>query len=436
MERSPWIAPMQGADNVNILVVDDQPAKLLSYEVVLEQTGATLIKASSACDAFEALLRSEVALILIDVCMPGLDGFELAALIREHPRFQQISIIFVSAVMKTELHRLRGYELGALDYIPVPVVPELLRAKVNVFLELYRKTRQLKRCNAQLEENVLERTADLRRLNESLEQQIEERTREREAAFAQVLETQQIDAIGQLAGIAHDFSNLLMAVLGSLALLQKRLPEDSECRRLLHNATRGAQRGAALTRCLLAFARRRELTPQSINIRELVSGMEELFKRALGLGIELKCRLPRTLPPVFADTNHLELALLNVALNARAAMPNGGKLTIRASRKAKKDDRTVLPLRPGNYVRIQMVHAGEQTGATTRSRATEALFTPEEGAGLTVVRAIAARCGGVLCIDSRHDAGITLELCLPRADAGQADHRALSLGPSVGSDGP
>jgi DNA-binding response OmpR family regulator len=420
MERSPQIMPVQGPDNVNILVVDDQPAKLLSYEVALGEIGATLIKASSACDAFESLLKNEIALILIDVCMPGIDGFELAALIREHPRFQQIAIIFVSAVMQTELHRLRGYELGALDYIPVPLVPELLRAKVNVFLDLYRKTRQLKRCNARLEDRVFERTADLRRLNESLERQIDERTREREAALAQILETQQMDTIGQLAGIAHDFNNLLMAVEGSLTLLQRHLPEDFECRRLLHNATLGAQRGAALTRCLLAFARRRELTPQSIDIRELLSGMEELLKCALGLGIEFKCRLPRTLPPVFADANHLELALLNVALNARATMPNGGKLTIRASG----------ALRPDNYVRIQIVHAGRQLDAATRTGPAEALFTPDGAGRLTVVRAIAAQCGGVLCIDGTGEKGITVELCLPRADTGQAGHRAVDWGES------
>jgi DNA-binding response OmpR family regulator len=416
MQQTPRIVPMQELENVNILVVDDQPAKLLSYEVVLRDIGATLIKASSACDAFESLLRSEIALILIDVCMPDVDGFELAALIREHPRFQQIAIIFVSAVMKTELHRLRGYELGALDYISVPVVPELLRAKVNVFLELYRKTRQLKRCNAGLEEHVLERTADLRRLNESLEQQVEARTREREAALAQVLETQQVDTIGQLAGVAHDFNNLLMTVLGSLTLLKRRLSEDSECRRLLHNAARGAQRGAALTRCLLAFARRREPATQSINIRELVNGMQELLKCALGLGIELKCRLPRTLPPVFAHANHLELALLNVALNARAALPNGGKLTISASRKANEEDSTVPPLRAGNYVRIQIVLAGEQNPS-----------------GLTAVRAIAAQCGGVLCIDSQRDAQITLALCLPRADTGRSEHDAVDRGPNIDS---
>jgi CheY-like chemotaxis protein len=134
---------MQGEEPLNILLVDDQPAKLLSYEVILAELGETLIRAASAREALEKLLRHEVAVILIDVVMPDLDGFELAAMIREHPRFERTAIIFVSAVHMTDLDRLRGYQVGAVDYLPVPVVPELLRAKVRVFAELYRKTRQL-----------------------------------------------------------------------------------------------------------------------------------------------------------------------------------------------------------------------------------------------------------------------------------------------------
>src|SRR5438552_574126 len=215
-------------DKVNILLVDDQQAKLLSHEVVLAEIGENLLKACSAREAFECLLKNEIALILIDVCMPDLDGFELASMIREHPRFQNTSIIFVSAVMNANLDQLRGYRLGGVDYVPVPVVPELLRAKVKVFVELYRKTRQLEQFNAELEKRVAERTAELRKLNEELEQRIEERTREREIALAQLFEAQKMDTIGRLTGgVAHDFNNLLMAVLGSLSLLEKRLPDDA-----------------------------------------------------------------------------------------------------------------------------------------------------------------------------------------------------------------
>ena len=148
-------------NKVNILLVDDQPAKLLSYEVILHDLGENLLKASSANEAFSQLLKQDVAVILIDVCMPEIDGFELAALIREHPRCAATAIIFVSAVHLTDLDRLRGYEMGAVDYVPVPVIADVLRAKVKIFTELYRKTQQLEQLNRELENRVAERTAEL-----------------------------------------------------------------------------------------------------------------------------------------------------------------------------------------------------------------------------------------------------------------------------------
>jgi PAS domain S-box-containing protein len=148
-------------DKVNILLVDDQPAKLLSYETILADLGENLIMAASAREALEHLLKHEIAVILVDVCMPELDGFQLAAMIREHPRFQKTAIIFISAIHLTDVDRLRAYEMGAVDYVPVPVIPEVLRAKVRIFAELYRKTRQLEQLNQELEHRVVERTAEL-----------------------------------------------------------------------------------------------------------------------------------------------------------------------------------------------------------------------------------------------------------------------------------
>src|SRR5450631_3811987 len=148
-------------EKVNILLVDDQPAKLLAYEVILKELGENLVVASSGREALEYLLKNEVAVILVDVCMPELDGFELAAMIREHPRFQKTAMIFISAIQVSDFDRLRGYEMGAVDYVPVPVIPEVLRAKIRVFAELYRKTRQLERFNAELEDRVRARTAEL-----------------------------------------------------------------------------------------------------------------------------------------------------------------------------------------------------------------------------------------------------------------------------------
>src|SRR5207302_7944299 len=169
-------------DKVNILLVDDQPAKLLSYEVILRDLGENLVKTSSAREALEQLLKNDIAVVLIDVCMPELDDFQLAAIIREHPRFQRTAISFISAVLLTDVDRLRGYEMGAVDYVPVPVIPEVLRAKVKIFAELYRKTRQLEQLNQELEGRVAERTAEL------------------EASTARLLQAERLRSIALAAG--------------------------------------------------------------------------------------------------------------------------------------------------------------------------------------------------------------------------------------------
>jgi PAS domain S-box-containing protein len=171
---------MSEHDKVNILMVDDQPAKLLSYESILAELGENLIKAGSGREALEHLLKREIAIILMDVSMPELNGFELAEMIRQHPRYQRTAIIFISAVHLTDLDQLKGYKHGAVDYISVPVIPELLRAKVSVFAELYRKTQQLERLNRELEQRVAERTAELEASTMRL--------RESEASFRAIFE--------------------------------------------------------------------------------------------------------------------------------------------------------------------------------------------------------------------------------------------------------
>lgn len=427
--------PTQTAiDKINILLVDDQPAKLLSYEVILAELGENLIKVTSAREALEQLLKNEVAVLLVDVCMPELDGFELAGLIREHPRFEKTAIIFISAIQISDLDRLRGYAAGAVDYIPVPVVPEVLRAKVKVFCELYRKTRQLESLNAELEKRVAERTAaleastrQLQQLNAELERRIEERTRERENAIAQLFEAQKLDTIGQLTGgVAHDFNNLLMAVLGSLDLLEKRLPDDPQTRRILDNARQGAERGAALTQRLLAFARRQELKPEAVDFRQLVSGMETLIERALGPGVRIFKEFARELPLVRVDANQLELALLNLAVNARDAMPLTGVLTIAA--RYEKVGAETAGLRPGEYVCISVTDTGVGMDEETLAKATEPFFTTKgpgkgTGLGLSMVQGLAVQSGGTLRLSSQHGKGTTVELWLPKAD-GEASRMA------------
>src|SRR5246127_543462 len=157
---------MKADDRVNILMVDDQPAKLLSYEVILAELGENLIKATSASEALTMLLKNDIAVVLMDVSMPDLDGFELADVIRQHPRFQKTAIIFISGVHLTDSDKIQGYRSGAVDYISVPVVPEVLRAKISVFVDLHRQTRMLEALNFELEKRVAERTEELRQREE------------------------------------------------------------------------------------------------------------------------------------------------------------------------------------------------------------------------------------------------------------------------------
>src|SRR5580658_6134871 len=155
-------------DKVNVLLVDDQPAKLLANEEILRDLGENLIKTSSAREALQFLLKNDAAVVLIDVCMPELDGFQLAAMLREHPRFKETAIIFISAIHLSDVDRIRGYAMGAVDYVPVPVIPDVLRAKVKIFVELHRKTRELEQMNLKLERRVAERTKELEASNARL----------------------------------------------------------------------------------------------------------------------------------------------------------------------------------------------------------------------------------------------------------------------------
>jgi signal transduction histidine kinase len=406
-------------DRVNILLVDDQPSKLLSYEVILEELGENLIKAASGKEALAQLLRREFAVILVDVAMPELDGFELAAMIREHPRFEQTAIIFVSAVHLSELDSLRGYQAGAVDYLQVPIVPDLLRAKVRIFCDLYRKTRQLEALNEELERRVEARTAELAAANADLEKRVDARTREREEALAQVAEMQKLEGLGQLTGgVAHDFNNLLMVIMSNLEMALNRVAEDASLTRWLGRAMEAATRGAALTKRMLAFARRQDLKPESLALSDVVKGMVEMMSHSLGPSVRIAVDLPPDLPPVRIDRNQLELALLNLGLNARDAMPNGGELLI----KARTADQDHLPdkLAPASYVHLSVVDTGLGMDAETLKRASEPFFSTKpkgkgSGLGLSMVHGLTLQSGGAMHIASRSNEGTSVSLWLPVA---------------------
>jgi len=229
---------------------------------------------------------------------------------------------------------------------------------------------------------------------------------------------QKLESIGQLTGgVAHDFNNLLTAVLGNLELLRKRVPGDPATDRLIDGAVQGAQRGAALTQRLLAFARRQALEPKPVDLAELVRGMGELLRRSIGPAVHMQLDLPAALPPAQADANQIELALLNLAVNARDAMPDGGKLTIAL---AVSETGNAPDLAAGRYVGLIVSDSGVGMDGETLKRAIEPFFSTKEvgkgtGLGLSMIHGLALQLEGTLRLFSEPGRGTRAELWLPVA---------------------
>ena len=244
---------------------------------------------------------------------------------------------------------------------------------------------------------------------------------QRLAAEQRLLQSQKMESIGQLTGgIAHDFNNLLAVVLGNLDLLRKRVKDDERARRLLEGAIEGAQRGAALTQRLLAFSRRQDLTPQAVEVPKLVASMTDLMSRSLGPSIRILTEFPQDLPPVNVDPNQLELALLNLAVNARDAMPISGTITISGRVEDLREARDGLV--PGTYLCIAVKDTGFGMDAETLARAVEPFFTTKgvgkgTGLGLSMIHGFAVQSGGTLKLTSQVGRGTTAEMWLPRGEA-------------------
>ena len=305
-------------DRVNILLVDDQPSKLLTYETILGELGENLIKVSSASEALQCLLDQEIAVVLVDVCMPDLDGYELAAMIRQHPRFQKTSIIFVSAVLMTDLDRLRGYECGAVDYVPVPVVPAILRAKVSIFAELFRKTRALERLNAELEERVTERTAALEATTEQLKE-----ANHRKDEF--------------LAMLAHELRNPLAPIRTAVQLLRLKELTEPHRQRARDVIERQVEHLVNLIDDLLDVSRitRGMITLQlePVLVGAIVARAVETARPAIDANRHaLELDLPDELISVEGDKTRLVQVIANILHNAAKFMDPGGRIRLRVRR--------------------------------------------------------------------------------------------------------
>jgi PAS domain S-box-containing protein len=525
-----------GAERARILLVDDDERNLLAVKTVLDDV-AEVVLARSGEEALRHLLRGEFAVILLDVYMPGMDGYETAQMIRSREQTKRIPIVFLSAVNKESEHLLRGYAMGAVDYVFKPVDPVVLKSKVAVFVDLFQMRREIQR-NAAHEQKLLDATIranaeklrveqelrlaeqrqaailqslpivlyledrdatprvprfvagnfqaltgfdfDAVRANPNLwEERLhpEDRDRalagmasrrsaqagafeyrwqcadgtwkhfldqavllrddmgnmtefagtildvtERKALEAQLTHSLKMDAIGKLTGgIAHDFNNLLAAVLGGLGMIERRIKMSDDQRHIVEMTRHAAEQGTELVSRLLSFARRQTLEPATLPIHRLGQSVGDLLSHTLGGLVRLDWQLAGDLWPAYADGSQLELALMNLIINARDAMPDGGTITVTAENRTLKTPGD-YGLSPGDYVLIAVSDDGAGIPSHLIDQVLEPFFTTKEqgkgtGLGLSMVYGFAQQSGGTLRIESEAGIGTRVEIWLPRARA-------------------
>jgi signal transduction histidine kinase/ActR/RegA family two-component response regulator len=314
-----------------------------------------------------------------------------------------------------------GQVLGNVTFIERPFHPTTL---ISVVGSAVRARRRQYQTRAILGELTGERAA-LAELTATLEQRVEQRSIEllkevavREKMQEQLRQAQKMETIGQLTGgVAHDFNNLLMAVMGNLDLLRKRMPDEPRLRRLVDGALQGAQRGASLTQRLLAFARQQDLRAVSVDMKSLMSGMADLLERSLGPRYPLWIIIPDDLPPAQVDANQLENAILNLVINARDAMPDGGPIEVRIDEYLANNDPAVSP---GSYLKLSVIDTGSGMTPEVLKRAVEPFYTSKPlgkgtGLGLSMVHGLAVQLGGALQLTSKVGKGTSATLLLPVA---------------------
>jgi len=302
--------------------------------------------------------------------------------------------------------------LGNVTFVERPFHPTTL---TSVARSALRGRRRQYDARARLESLAISQR-ELKEANETLEARVEERTREHEEALAQLHAAQKLETLGQLTGgVAHDFNNLLTPIIGSLDLLRRQLPANEKALRQIDMALQAGSRAASLVQRLLAFARRQDLQPRPVDVAELLKGMDDLVSRSIGPLIHVEFDLPDDIPPALIDPNQLELAVLNLAINARDAMPNGG--TLRIALETRSANRA-LGLAPGTYLCLSISDNGVGMDVSTLARAVEPFFSTKghgrgTGLGLSMVHGLAAQLGGALHLKSSPGKGTTAEIWLP-----------------------
>ncbi|MBC8088662.1 MAG: response regulator [Phycisphaerae bacterium] len=403
---------VQGADRVNILLVDDQPGKLLAYEAMLSELGENLIKANSGREALEQLLKNEITVVLMDVSMPELDGFELAEIIHEHPRYQKTAIIFVSAVHMSDVDRLKGYQSGAVDYVSVPVIPELLRAKVSVFTELYRKKRDLERLTTELELRVAERTAELESAM----------LKQRELTWQLQKADRHKDEF--LALLGHELRNPLAPVRNAVTLMRlSDTSSDAQLAWCVDVIERQANQLTRLVDDLLDVSRvsqgKIKLRRQPVDIATIVHAAVEVSRPVIDeRHHSLEIRIDGDPMFVMGDSARLCQVIANLLNNAAKYQDEGGQIVLGVTRKGETIEIQVAD--GGIGIAPEML--GEVFEMFSQGERTPDMAQGGLGIGLSLVKKLVEMHGGSVHAHSDGaDRGARFVVGLPSVEA-QAVH--------------
>jgi signal transduction histidine kinase/ActR/RegA family two-component response regulator len=382
--------------------------------------------------------------MLAEAGMPGDIVGSVLELVKQLSAGAGLAVVTEEALTDTDLHALSDWLDGQPEWSDFPFVLLTRRGgglernpEAGRFLDLLGNVTFLERpfhptTFVSLAQSALRgrrrqheargRLEELNQLAADLERRVEERTAEHAAAVAQLHEAQKLETLGQLTGgVAHDFNNLLTPITGALDLLQRKYGDsDPRSARLLGNAIQAADRAKTLLQRLLGFARRQALRTEAVDIAGLLTGMRDLITSSVGPKIDVRMRCAPTLQPALIDPNQLELAILNLTVNARDAMPNGGPLTILADEVAMGPG-SEPRLKPGLYVRLSVIDAGCGMDAATRARAIEPFYSTKKfgegtGLGLSMVHGLAAQLGGGFALTSAPGAGTQVDLYLPVAE--------------------
>ena len=387
---------MSNSLNPSILIVDDRPENLTAMRALLAGPDVELETALSGNDALRLTLKTDFALVLLDVQMPGMDGFETAELLRANPKTRRLPIIFVTAGMRAERHLFKGYEAGAVDYLMKPIEPAVLRGKVRVFCELARQRQELEQHEARLERLVRERSA-------ALAATLEERHR----LELQLVQSQRLESLGNLAGgVAHDINNVLAAILGLASINREGLDGASFLAQSLDTIATACMRGREVVKSLLYFARKDMDPVGPLDLNVLVQEIVHLLEATTLKRIRITTELQRPLGPMEGDAAALSHALMNLCVNALDAMPDGGTLELRTRQ-----------LESGG-LELRVSDSGAGMSREVLQRAMDPFFTTKPvgkgtGLGLAMVFGTMKAHGGSVELKSEPGAGTEVTLSFP-----------------------